>query len=317
MNKPTNFKAIRTDIDKLIHRASALTEALPYIRRFYGKVIVIKYGGNAMVDEALKESFAKDIIMMRLIGMIPVVVHGGGPQIGSVLKQMGIESKFHNGIRITDEATMDVVEMVLVGKVNKEIVGLINQHGGNAIGLSGKDGSLLKAKKLAPEKVTFDKNTHEIIDLGRVGNVKGVNTDILHLLEKDNFIPVIAPVGVSDTGEALNINADLVASGIASALQAEKLILLTDVMGVLDPEGNLMSELFLKDAEKLIADGVITGGMIPKVKCCVQALQSGVHSTHIIDGRVQHAVLLEVFTDKGVGTVLKRDKVKKNVKSEK
>lgn len=292
-------------LDHLVQRASVLMEALPYIRRFYGKVIVIKYGGHAMVDEKLKESFAKDIIMMRYIGMIPIVVHGGGPQIGSFLKKMGIESKFHQGIRITDEATMDVVEMVLVGKVNKEIVGLINQHGGRAIGLSGKDGKLLKARKLAEEKVSFDRDgVNEIIDLGRVGNVSEVNTAILHLLEKDNFIPVIAPVGVSEAGEALNINADLVAGAIASALQAEKLVLLTDVEGVKDAQGKLISELSVSKATKLIDEGVIQGGMIPKVSCCVRALASGVRSAHIIDGRQTHAVLLEIFTDKGVGTIL-------------
>ncbi|MCC6273214.1 MAG: acetylglutamate kinase [Deltaproteobacteria bacterium] len=294
-----------TTLDHLVQRASVLMEALPYIRRFYGKVIVIKYGGHAMVDEKLKESFAKDIIMMRYIGMIPIVVHGGGPQIGSFLKKMGIESKFHQGIRITDEATMDVVEMVLVGKVNKEIVGLINQHGGRAIGLSGKDGQLLKARKLAEEKVSFDRDgVNEIIDLGRVGNVSEVNTAILSLLEKDNFIPVIAPVGVSDAGEALNINADLVAGAIASALQAEKLVLLTDVEGVKDAKGKLISELSVSKATKLIDEGVIQGGMIPKVSCCVRALASGVRSAHIIDGRQTHAVLLEIFTDKGVGTIL-------------
>ncbi|MCC7345351.1 MAG: acetylglutamate kinase [Deltaproteobacteria bacterium] len=292
-------------LDHLVQRASVLMEALPYIRRFYGKVIVIKYGGHAMVDEKLKESFAKDIIMMRYIGMIPIVVHGGGPQIGSFLKKMGIESKFHQGIRITDEATMDVVEMVLVGKVNKEIVGLINQHGGRAIGLSGKDGKLLKARKLAEEKVSFDRDgVNEIIDLGRVGNVSEVNTAILSLLEKDNFIPVIAPVGVSEAGEALNINADLVAGAIASALQAEKLVLLTDVEGVKDAQGKLISELSVSKATKLIDEGVIQGGMIPKVSCCVRALASGVRSAHIIDGRQMHAVLLEIFTDKGVGTIL-------------
>jgi len=294
-----------TTLDHLVQRASVLMEALPYIRRFYGKVIVIKYGGHAMVDEKLKESFAKDIIMMRYIGMIPIVVHGGDPQIGSFLKKMGIESKFHQGIRITDEATMDVVEMVLVGKVNKEIVGLINQHGGRAIGLSGKDGQLLKARKLAEEKVSFDRDgVNEIIDLGRVGNVSEVNTAILSLLEKDNFIPVIAPVGVSDAGEALNINADLVAGAIASALQAEKLVLLTDVEGVKDAKGKLISELSVSKATKLIDEGVIQGGMIPKVSCCVRALASGVRSAHIIDGRQTHAVLLEIFTDKGVGTIL-------------
>jgi acetylglutamate kinase len=292
-------------MDSLIARASTLMEALPYIRKFYGKVIVIKYGGNAMVDEKLKESFAKDIIMMRYIGMIPIVVHGGGPQIGKVLAQMGIESKFHQGIRITDEATMDVVEMVLVGKVNKEIVGLINQHGGKAIGLSGKDGKLIRAKKLSEEKVSFDRGVEEIIDLGRVGNVSEVNTRVLELVNQDNFIPVVAPVGVSDTGEALNINADLVAGAIASALKAEKLILLTDIEGVKDQNGKLISELDISKASKLIDKKIIHGGMIPKISCCIQALSNGVHSAHIIDGRLEHAVLLEIFTDKGVGTVVR------------
>jgi acetylglutamate kinase len=280
-------------------------EALPYIRNFYGKVFVIKYGGNAMVDETLKEGFAKDIIMMRYIGIIPIVVHGGGPQIGQVLEKMGIESKFHDGMRITDEATMEVVEMVLVGNINKQIVSLINQHGGKAIGLSGKDGKLIQAKKLPPEKVTFDRKVNEIIDLGRVGNVEEVNVGVLQLLEKDNFIPVIAPVGVSETGEALNINADLVAGALAMALKAEKLILLTDVEGVKDASGRLVSELTKAESEKMVAHGVIEGGMIPKVQCCVKALQGGVHSAHIIDGRVEHAVLLEIFTDKGVGTIIK------------
>jgi len=291
-------------LPEAIEKANTLMEALPYIRKFYGKVIVIKYGGHAMVDESLKESFAKDIIMMRYIGMIPVVVHGGGPQIGNVLKRMGIESKFHNGMRITDEATMDVVEMVLFRSVNKEIVGLVNQHGGRAIGLSGKDGLLLKAKKLKEEKVSFDRNVNEIIDLGRVGNVAEVNTGILKLLEKDNFIPIIAQVGVSESGEALNINADLVAGALASALQAEKLVLLTDIEGVKDKDGKLISDLNVSRATKLISDKVIGGGMIPKVSCCIKALSSGVRTAHIIDGRVLHAVLLEIFTDKGVGTIM-------------
>ncbi len=294
----------KAPMESLVQRASTLMEALPYIRKFHGKVIVIKYGGHAMVDEELKKSFAKDIVMMRYIGMIPILVHGGGPQIGKVLQKMGIESKFHQGMRITDEDTMDVVEMVLVGKVNKEIVGLINQHGGRAIGLSGKDGQLLKARRLAPEKVSFDHKVNEIIDLGRVGNVSEVNTQVLELMNKDHFIPVVAPVGVSESGEALNINADLVAGAIAAALQAEKLILLTDVEGVKDQNKELLSELTISQATKLMESGVISGGMIPKVSCCIKALSSGVTSTHIIDGRVKHAVLLEIFTDKGVGTVL-------------
>lgn len=300
----SNPPILRPEIEPLIHRAANLMETLPYIRKFYGKVMVIKYGGHAMVDEKLKESFAKDIIMLRYIGMIPIIVHGGGPQIGTVLKKMGIESRFHNGIRITDEATMDVVEMVLVGKVNKEIVGLINQYGGRAIGLSGRDGQLLEAKRLAPEKVSFDRGVSEIIDLGRVGNVTQVNTGVIQLLEKDNFIPVVAPVGFNTEGEALNINADLVASALASALQAEKLILLTDVEGVKDKTGELIAELQAAKIESLLQDGTISGGMIPKVKCCIKALEHQVKSAHIIDGRVPHAVLLEIFTDLGVGTVI-------------
>jgi len=286
-------------------KASILMEALPYIKKFYGKTIVIKYGGHAMVDEGLKETFAKDIILMKYIGLNPLVVHGGGPQIGKVLERMCIESKFHRGIRITDEDTMDVVEMVLVGKVNKEIVALINRHGGKAVGLSGKDGDLIRAKKLPKEKVTFDEKVNEIIDLGRVGNVTEVNASVLRLLDTDNFIPVIAPVGVTEKGEALNINADLVAGAIASALQAEKLVLLTDVSGVKDKEGKLISNLSVSESKKLMKEGVIFGGMIPKEECCIKALASGVKSTHIIDGRQNHAVLLEIFTDLGVGTILK------------
>ena len=278
-------------------------EALPYIKKFYGKTIVIKYGGHAMVDEGLKETFAKDIILMKYIGLNPLVVHGGGPQIGKVLERMGIESKFHRGIRITDEDTMDVVEMVLVGKVNKEIVALINRHGGKAVGLSGKDGDLIRAKKLPKEKVTFDEKVNEIIDLGRVGNVTEVNASVLKLLDTDNFIPVIAPVGVTEKGEALNINADLVAGALASALQAEKLVLLTDVEGVKDKNGKLISNLSMSESKKLMKEGIIHGGMIPKVECCIKALASGVKSTHIIDGRQNHAVLLEIFTDLGVGTI--------------
>lgn len=285
-------------------KASTLMEALPYIKKFYGKTIVIKYGGHAMVDENLKETFAKDVVLMKYIGLNPVVVHGGGPQIGKVLEQMGIESKFHRGIRITDEATMDVVEMVLVGKVNKEIVRLINRHGGKAVGVSGADGELVKAKQLPKEKVTFDQKVHEIIDLGRVGNVTEVNPAVLSVLDRDNFIPVIAPVGVSEKGVVLNINADLVAGAIASALQAEKLVLLTDVEGVKDQKGQLISNLNMTESKRLIKEGVITGGMIPKVECCIKAMSNGVKSSHIIDGRAEHSILLEIFTDKGVGTVL-------------
>ncbi len=291
-------------MDEALQKASTLMEALPYIRKFYGKTIVIKYGGHAMVDENLKETFAKDIVLMKYIGLNPVVVHGGGPQIGKVLEQMGIESKFHRGIRITDEATMDVVEMVLVGKVNKEIVRLINQHGGKAVGISGADGDLMKAKQLPKEKVTFDQNVHEIIDLGRVGNVTEVNAAVLSLLDKDNFIPVIAPVGVSEKGIVLNINADLVAGAVAVALQSEKLVLLTDVEGGTGQDGKLISNLGMSEGKRLIKEGVIAGGMIPKVECCIKAMSNGVKSAHIIDGRAEHSILLEIFTDKGVGTVL-------------
>lgn len=291
-------------MDQALQKASVLMEALPYIKKFYGKTIVIKYGGHAMVDETLKETFAKDIVLMKYIGLNPVVVHGGGPQIGKVLEQMGIESKFHRGIRITDEATMDVVEMVLVGKVNKEIVRLINRNGGKAVGVSGADGELVKAKQLPKEKVTFDQKVHEIIDLGRVGNVTEVNASVLSVLDKDNFIPVIAPVGVSEKGVVLNINADLVAGAVASALQAEKLMLLTDVAGVKDEKGTLISNLNMSEGKRLIKEGVIKGGMIPKVECCIKAISNGVKSAHIIDGRVEHSILLEIFTDQGVGTVL-------------
>lgn len=291
-------------MEEATQKASTLMEALPYIKKFYGKTIVIKYGGNAMVDERLKETFAKDIVLMKYIGLNPVVVHGGGPQIGKVLERMGIESKFHRGIRITDEATMDVVEMVLVGKVNKEIVRLINRNGGKAVGISGADGDLVKAKQLPKEKVTFDQKVHEIIDLGRVGNVTEVNAAVLNLLDKDNFIPIIAPVGVSEQGVVLNINADLVAGAIASALQAEKLVLLTDVEGVKNADGSLISNLGIIEGKRLIKEGVIKSGMIPKVECCIKALSNGVKSAHIIDGRAEHSILLEIFTDRGVGTVL-------------
>ena len=298
--------ATTNEMQSLIQRATTLMEALPYIRKFYGKTFDIKYGGNAMVDEKLKESFAKDIIMMRLIGLNPIVVHGGGPQIGRVLQKMGIESKFHDGIRITDETTMDVVEMVLVGNVNKQIVSLINRHGGRAIGLSGKDGHLMQAKKLSPEKASKGAKANEIIDWGRVGQVTQINTAVLELLEKDNFIPVVAPVGVSEDGEALNINADLVAGALAAALKAEKLMLLTDIEGVLDADKKLISEMDSQEAGRLIENKVIQGGMIPKIQCCLDSLAGGVQTAHIIDGRVQHAVLLEIFTDKGVGTVVKK-----------
>ena len=288
----------------LIEKASVLMEALPYIRKFYGKTVVIKYGGAAMVDERLKEGFARDVVLMDYIGLNPVVVHGGGPQIGDVLKKMGIESRFVNGMRVTDDVTMDVVEMVLAGDINKEIVSLINRNGGKAVGLSGKDGGMIKAKKLPMEKVTFDKKTPEVIDLGRVGNVTHVDPAVLITLDQGRFIPVIAPVGVDEEGESLNINADLVAGSVAASLKSEKLVLLTDVEGVVDQEKKLVSSLSAASAQRMLEEGVITGGMIPKIACAIKAITAGVKRVHIIDGRVEHALLLEIFTDTGVGTVI-------------
>jgi len=284
--------------------ANVFTEALPYIRRFQGKTIVIKYGGNAMVDESLKQVFARDIVLLKLVGMNPVVVHGGGPQIGKHLAKIGKEAKFIDGMRVTDSETMDVVEMVLAGLVNKEIVGNINKAGGKAIGLSGKDGGLICARKMKMERNAPELDVPEIIDLGHVGQVHSINPDILNLLDTDRFIPVIAPVGYhKDEGQSYNINADLVAGAIAQELGAAKLILLTDVAGVLDKEKQLCSKLTTADTRTLIADGTIAGGMIPKVNCCLDAVAAGVKQTHIIDGRVPHALLLEILTDDGVGTV--------------
>ena len=289
-------------IQNSMERADILLEALPYIKRFFNKTIVIKYGGHAMVDDELKDKFAQDIVMMKYIGINPVVVHGGGPQIGTLLKKLGKESKFIQGLRVTDEETMNIVEMVLVGMVNQEIVGLINRHGGNAVGLSGKDGNLIKAEKyyLSEEKV---KNTPpEIIDIGLVGKVKTINSELIVSLSQNAFIPVIAPTGIGDAGETYNINADVVAGEVAAALQAEKLLLLTDVEGVLNKDKKLINAMSDKEAMKMIDDGVIEGGMFPKVKCCLKALKNGVKKAHIIDGRLKHAILLEVFTDKGIGT---------------
>ncbi len=293
-------------MQELIAKANVLMEALPWIRRFYNKTIVIKYGGNAMVEERLKESFAQDVVLMKYIGLNPVVVHGGGPQIGKVLKAMGKESRFVQGMRVTDSETMDVVEMVLVGKVNKEIVGNINRHGGKAVGLSGKDGQLLLARKLEMTAVNPDTLTPEIIDVGMVGEVESVSASVISALEDADFIPVIAPVGVGLNGETYNINADLVAGKIAGALRAEKLILLTDVEGVKDKEGRLISTIDVTRVPDLINDGTISGGMIPKVNCCLDAVEEGVHKTHIVDGRMEHACLLEIFTDKGIGTAIAR-----------
>lgn len=291
-------------MQELIKKAEVLTEALPWIKRFYGKTIVIKYGGNAMVEERLKEGFARDIILMKYIGLNPVVVHGGGPQIGQVLKAMKIESHFVQGMRVTDSATMDVVEMVLGGKVNKEIVANINRHGGKAVGLTGKDGGLLTARKMEMTAVNPDTLTPEILDIGMVGEVVAVNPQIIDALERSNFIPVIAPIGVGLKGETYNINADLVAGRIAGALKAEKLILLTDVEGVKGKDGQLISTIDIRQVAALIKDATISGGMIPKASCCVDAVNEGVGKTHIIDGRMEHACLLEIFTDKGIGTAI-------------
>ncbi|MBM4262281.1 MAG: acetylglutamate kinase [Deltaproteobacteria bacterium] len=292
-------------MEDFIGKAEVLMEALPFIRRFYGKTFVIKYGGNAMIDEELKASFAQDIVLLKYVGVNPVVVHGGGPQIDEVLVKMGIKSQFVRGMRVTDQQTLDIVEMVLVGKLNKEIVMLINKHGGMAVGLSGKDGSLVVARKM---NVTVSENgaPPEIIDIGMVGEIIGINPLIIESLDQNKFIPVIAPVGAGREGETYNINADLVAGEIAEALHAEKLILMTDVAGVKDKKGELLSTLKVNQAKKMIEDGVIASGMIPKVECCMEALKGGVEKTHIIDGRVKHAVLLEAFTKQGVGTEVVR-----------
>ena len=282
--------------------ADILIEALPYIRRFYGKTIVIKYGGHAMVEEHLKKDFARDITLMKLIGLHPVVVHGGGPQIGSVLEKMGINSQFIEGMRVTDEPTMDVVEMVLVGKVNKEIVAQVSKQGGRAVGLSGKDGGLFVSRKLHLVRHRSEGEPPEIIDMGMVGEIVAVNPEIIRTLEASGFIPIIAPVGVGESGETYNINADWVASKVAVALDAMRLILLTDVEGVMDKNGSLISSVKAGAVQKMLDEGAISGGMIPKIRCGIEALQKGVGRVHIIDGRKSHSVLLELFTDKGIGT---------------
>lgn len=286
---------------ELIEKANVLVEALPYIRNFSGKTFVIKYGGHAMVDEELKNSFAKDIVLLKYIGVDTVIVHGGGPQIGEMLSKLNIKSTFVSGMRVTDKETMNIVEMVLAGKVNKDIVNLINKNGGKGIGLSGKDGQLIKAKKLLIDNLDEFMKTPEIIDLGHVGTVTKVDTEILDTLKK-GFIPIIAPVGIGEDFEPYNINADLVAGAVAAAAKAEKLILLTDVEGILDRDKRLISSLNREQVEQLKREKVIEGGMIPKVDCAILALQAGVKKAHIIDGRVKHSVLLEIFTDKGVGT---------------
>ena len=285
-----------------------LTEALPYIQRFTGKTIVIKYGGNAMESEELQASFAKDIVLMKTVGINPVVVHGGGPQIADLLKRLNIASEFIEGMRVTDAATMDVVEMVLGGQVNKNIVNLINQHGGQALGLTGKDANLIRARKLRVSRQTPGMDKPEIIDIGRVGEVTEVNVHLINRLISDNFIPVIAPIGVGDDGKSYNINADLVAGKVAEALQAEKLMLLTNIAGLMDKQGNVLTGLTTAQVDKLIADGTIYGGMLPKIRCALDAVQSGVASAIIVDGRVPNAVLLEIFTDTGVGTLITNQK---------
>jgi acetylglutamate kinase len=286
--------------------AHVLTEALPYIRRFKGKTLVVKYGGAAMTDERLKSSFARDIALLKLVGINPVVVHGGGPQIGDLLKRLGKTSEFVQGMRVTDSETMDVVEMVLGGLVNKDIVNLLNSHGGKAVGLTGKDGDLVRARKIVVTQRSAETDAPEIIDLGHVGEVESIDPAVVHMLVQGDFIPVIAPIGVGGDGQSYNINADLVAGKMAEVLKAEKLILLTNTQGILDKQGGLLTGLSLAEADALIEDGTISGGMIPKTRCATDALKGGVQSVHIIDGRIDHAVLLELFTDRGIGTLLHR-----------
>lgn len=290
--------------DSALEIAKVLSESLPYIQRFSGKTLVIKYGGNAMTDLALQESFARDIVLMKLIGINPIVVHGGGPQIGQLLQQLNIESKFINGMRVTDTRTMDVVEMVLGGQVNKGIVNLINRAGGKAIGLTGKDSGFIQAKKLFVKHQSDEMSTPEIVDIGHVGEVASVDTSVLHMLENSDFIPVIAPIGVDIEGNSYNINADLVAGKVAEAVRAEKLMLLTNITGVQDKNGKVLTGLTTTQVDALIADGTIYGGMLPKISCALSAVNAGVTSAHIIDGRVPHATLLEIFTDEGVGTLI-------------
>jgi len=301
-------------MEKLIAKAEVLLDALPYIRRYSGKTMVIKYGGHAMVDDDLKQSFAQDIVLLKFVGINPVIVHGGGPQIGQLLKQLGIQSQFVRGMRVTDQQTMDVVEMVLVGKINKEIVNLMNHHGGRAVGLSGKDGGLIVARKLTVESEEAGAGK---VDIGMVGEVRAINPQVIEALDRSDFIPVIAPIGVGEHGETYNINADLVAGEVAEALNAEKLILLTDVEGILDADGNVMSTLDMDQAAQLVRDGVISAGMIPKVECCIEALRGGAKKTHIIDGRQRHAVLLEIFTKEGVGTEVVRSQGRTKVQGPK
>jgi len=287
-------------MQKQVEKIKTMFEALPYIKKFYGKTVVIKYGGNAMVAQELKESFANDIVLMKYVGINPVIVHGGGPQIGEALGKLGKETKFVNGIRVTDEETMAVVEDVLVNKVNKEITDLLSKAGGKAYGIGGKAGGLIKGKTL-----TLESSEGIVVDMGHAGEVESINNDVIHTIEDKMTIPVIAPVGHCDDGKSYNINADTAAASIATALGAEKLILLTDVTGVLDSDKNLISSMSVAEAEELIKSGVAVGGMVPKLKCCINAVTNGVHNAHIIDGRIEHAVLLEIFTDSGIGSIIK------------
>ncbi|MBT3672861.1 MAG: acetylglutamate kinase [Porticoccaceae bacterium] len=289
--------------------AQVISRALPYIQRFAGKTVVVKYGGNAMVDESLKQSFARDIVLMKAVGINPVVVHGGGPQIGELLERLSIKSEFVDGMRVTDSKTMDVVEMVLGATINKEIVNLIGNAGGRAFGVTGKDGQLIRAKKLIVSHQTPEMSVPEIIDIGHVGEVESINKSVIDMLVQSGFIPVIAPIGVGKDGSSFNINADLVAGKVAEVLEAEKLILLTNVEGLQDKEGGILTGLTVDQVGDLIADGTIYGGMLPKIRCALDAVKSGVSCAHIIDGRVEHAVMLEIFTDEGVGTLITNQEV--------
>ena len=290
--------------------AQVISRALPYIQKFAGKTVVVKYGGNAMVDDRLKESFARDIVLMKAVGINPVVVHGGGPQIGELLDRLSIKSKFIDGMRVTDTKTMDVVEMVLGATINKEIVNLISHAGGRAFGVTGKDGQLIKAKKLVVSHQAPEMSVPEIIDIGHVGEVASINKSVIDMLLKSDYIPVIAPIGVGSDGASYNINADLVAGKVAEVLEAEKLMLLTNVGGLKDKEGNILTGLSINHVDELIIDGSIHGGMLPKVRCAIEAVKGGVNYAHIIDGRVDHAVMLEIFTDEGVGTLITHQNTK-------
>jgi acetylglutamate kinase len=306
-SKHEQGKTMSLDRESAMNVAKVLTEALPYIQRFTGKTIVVKFGGNAMVDPQLNQQFARDIVLMKLVGMNPIVVHGGGPQIGELLAKLNIESEFIDGMRVTDSQTMDVVEMVLGANVNKGIVATINQNGGKAIGITGKDGNLITASRLKLERNSPEADVPEIIDIGHVGRVEHVNREVLDVLVAGDFIPVIAPIGVGKDGSSYNINADLVAGKIAEVLGAEKLMLLTNVQGLLDKNQQILTGLSTAEVDRLIADGTIYGGMLPKISCALEAVKGGVSSAHIVDGRVPHAVLLEVFTDEGVGTLITND----------